>query len=33
MRKNYSELDHYDKNMEGNTIKKQKRVWEPQHWE
>ena len=33
MRKNYSELDHYDKYIEGNTVKKQERVWEPQHWE
>ena len=32
MRKNYSELDHYDKYIEGNTVKKQERVWEPQNW-
>ena len=33
MRKKYSELDHYDKYIEGNTVKKQEKVWEPQHWE
>lgn len=33
MRKEYSELDRYNKYIEGNTVKKSERVWEPQHWE
>ena len=33
MRKEYSEWNRYDEYMEGNTVRKSEKVWEPQHWE